>query len=124
MNIEDPKNSSTKPEVRSVPLPTNDDSIAAKELQAVDAGSYDREVKRKEHARSERFKDVLHVCALSVLAIAAVVLFFGISVWGWHFLVPTSLRWLTHEQIDDLHRMMSSALLAVFVREFSRKFFK
>lgn len=122
MKMENPKDSS--PGVKNIPLPTNDDNIAAKESQAVDEESYDREAKQKEHTRSERFKDVLHVSALAVLAIAALILVVGIFVWAWHFLMPTPQRWLTPEQIDELHGMMSSALLAVFVREFSRKFFK
>jgi len=124
MKTEDAKDSASSPEVRKIPLPADGDNIAVKELEAVDEESYDREAKRKEHTRAERFKDTLHVGALSVLAVAAVVLVAGIFVWGWHFLAPAPLRWLTPEQIDDLHRMMSSALLAVFVREFSKKFFK
>jgi len=124
MKTEDAKDSASSPEVREIPLPADGDNIAVKEVEAVDEESYDREAQRKEHTRTERFKDTLHVGALSVLAIAAVVLVAGIFVWSWHFLAPATLRWLTPEQIDDLHRMMSSALLAVFVREFSKKFFR
>lgn len=123
MTADGEQDSSTN-KVKRISLPTDGDNIAAKELEAVDAESYDREAKRKEHTRSERFKDALHYGALSVLAIAAIILVAGISVWGWHFLMPTRWRWLMPDQIDELHGMMSSALLAVFVREFSRKFFK
>lgn len=124
MKTEGLDDSSTGPEVKNIPLPTNDDNIAAKELKAVGEEAYSRESRQKEHTRSETFKDALHIYALRLLAIAAFILIAGVFIWAWHFLMPTPWRWLTPDQIDELHRMMSSALFAVFVRELSRKFFK
>lgn len=124
MKTENLEDSSVSLEVKNIPLPADDDNIAAKESEAVGEEAYSRESKQKDHTRSETFKDALHVNALRLIASAAIILIAGIFIWAFHFLMPTSWRWLTPDQIDELHKMMSSALLAVFVREFTRKFFK
>ncbi|MDD9810510.1 MAG: hypothetical protein OXU71_02160 [Gammaproteobacteria bacterium] len=123
MKTENTEDSSTSPWVRSISLPTDDDHIADKELQAVDEESYGREARKKEHKRTEKFKDAKHTGALIVFGIATLVLIVVVLVWAWHLLTPTPWRWLTSGQIDEIHRMMSSAILAVFFREYARKFF-
>ena len=123
MTARDIKNSSTHKEVKRIPPPTGEDSIADKESTAFDADGYDKESKRKAHHRGEKLKDILHGFILVGVAIAAILLIFGVLCWAWHVLTPASWHWLTIEQIHEIQKIMSGALLAIVVSDYAKKYF-
>ena len=117
--------SSPHKEVRPIPPPTADDSIANKEQKAFESGdSYEKESRRKDFLRSENLKDILHWLVIGGVIIMGLLLISGIVIWALHVLLPVHKHWLTPEQISEIQKIMSSALLALVISDYSKKFMK
>ncbi len=110
--------------VKRILAPTGDDTIAVEEFEVFsDKNSREKESKRKAHQRGESIKDILHICAQFALTIVAGLLIIGVIIWAWHILTPLYLQWLTMDQINEIQKIMSGALLAIVVSDYAKKYF-
>lgn len=123
MNAESNGDLLPRKKVKHIEPPADDDSIADKESQAFEADSYDKESKRKAHQRGESLKDTLHNFVQVGVIVVACLLIIGVVIWAWHVLMPSYWHWLTIAQINEMQKIMSSALLAVVVSDYAKKYF-
>lgn len=79
--------------------------------------------KRNDHVRGEGLKTTLHWVALIMTVVIGTILISGVSTWAWHVLTPIHRHWLSPAQLSDIQQTMSSALLAVMLSNYSRKYF-
>ncbi len=107
--------------VKHIAPPPDGDAIAVKESEAFE-DNYAEESKRKAHQRAESIKDKLHICAQIALTIVAGLLIIGIIIWAWHILMPLHWQWMTMDQINETQKIMSSALLAIVVSDYAKKY--
>lgn len=110
-------------EVKHVLPPEKDagDTVDRAEFDAFKKG-YAQVSEEKDHQRGESLKDKLHWLTHVLIVVMAALLFFGIVTWAWHVLAPASWHWLDVSQWDRLKEAMSSALVAIVVSEYSKKF--
>lgn len=110
--------------VPQIPLPQTDTGQASEEKIALDDEDYVKESLKKEHHRGEKLKDILHSLVKVSVIVVGVLLICGICIWAWHLLVPVKLHWLTTQQIFDIQKIMSSALLAIVISDYAKKYLK
>ena len=113
----------SKRDVPDVPLdqiPSSDDA-SKMEAAGFDNASLEKDAKRRSHNRREGSKDHVYYAGLFLLWLIVVVVFLGITLWGYHLLTPASIHFLDNEQIDRLENLVASAAVATLVSEYLRK---
>lgn len=119
----DSKRYSSPNQVKHIPVPDVVDSVASKEDSAFsEVDGYAKESRRQEHLRAETLRRLLHKFVLLGVMIVGALLLVGVLVWGWHVLLPMNLRWLSIDEIVEIQKIMSSALLALVISDYSRKY--
>lgn len=112
-------------QIPPIDLPLNADSKANAEEKVFESfDDYDKESRKKDHQRGEKLKDILHSIVIWGVMIMGVLLIIGILVWAWHILVSDNWHWLSTVQIYDMQKIMSSALLALVVKDYSKRYLK
>jgi hypothetical protein len=89
------------------------DELAKQE--AVKFGAKDdleEEGKKKEHLRTQIFKDHIHYAVLGLFWLIVIGLAAGISVYAFHMLTPDSDHFLTEKALDKLQTVLASAVLS------------
>lgn len=106
---------------QSIP-PDGDDKLVTQELRAFSQG-LDLEAKAAEHRRREALRDMFHGAVSLFIAVGALIMMSTVVVWAYHMLAPAGSHWLTKEQMFELQKVFSGALLAVVVSDNARKYF-
>lgn len=122
MSASDEQDSSTN-QVKRIPVSDVADSAASKEDKAFyEVDSYAEESRKQEHLRAETLRHLLHKLVIGGVMIVGALLLIGVVIWGWHVLLPMNLRWLSTDEIVEIQKIMSSALLALVISDYSRKY--
>lgn len=110
--------------VRRIKPPDNKEQADAEKTAFESPEGYARESKEKDHQRGEKLKDILHKLVIFGVIIIGCLLIFGIVIWAWHVLVSSNYHWLSMEQVYEIQKIMSSALLALVISDYSKRYLK
>lgn len=98
--------------------------MAVQESQALgNARDLDKEAVERDHDRQQNLKDLLLRIIKIGIIVVAVLLIVGVIIWGYHLVMPSKWRWLTEDELGEIQKLMSSALLAVLVSDYAKKYF-
>ncbi len=123
MTADDGADSSPPKEVKPILPPATEDSVANKEEKVFEVGdSYEKEFKIRDYLRAENLRNILHWLVVGGVVITGLLLISGIVIWALHVLLPVHWHWLTPEQISEIQKIMSSALLAMVISDYSKKY--
>ena len=118
-------NDEVNKKVRRIDPPSDADSQADEEKAAFESpSSYEKESRENEHKRGELLKNSLHILVVSGVIIIGGLLIIGIVIWALHVLMPNSLHWLSTTQVNEIQKIMTSALLALVISDYSKKYLK
>lgn len=119
----DSEQGSSPNQVKRIPVPDVADSAASKEDSAFyEVDGYAQESRKQEYLRAETLKHLLHKFVIGGVMIVGALLLVGVLIWGWHVLTPMHWRWLSVAEIVEIQKIMSSALLALVISDYSRKY--
>jgi len=122
MRASDEQDSSTN-QVKRIPVSDVADSAASKEdIAFYEVDSYAEESRKQEYLRAETLKRLIHKLVMLGVMVVGVLLLVGVIFWGWHVLLPMNLCWLSTDEIVEIQKIMSSALLALVISDYSRKY--
>lgn len=104
------------PEEEKVLLPSapNGDDTGTQETKQLTRGLPEKELRKeaakREHDRSERFRDHFENVAICSLWIIAFVLFAVGGTWFWHLLTPGGWHYLDTEQVTKLQNIVTGGI--------------
>ena len=108
----------------SPPLKESDE-LAIKEKNALNKGrDIDKERAEQDFDLKQGTKRLLAHAIRILIVVLGLALTSGIFVWAIHLLVPESYRWLSDEEINELQRLMTSALLGMVASEYAGRLFR
>ena len=100
------------------------DNAAQREAQAFAEGTLEEQSKRREHRRSERFRDHVSLAALVVVWLIFALFAVAMLILAFHYFMPTRWGWLDKDQLDTLRTVVFSGAItstatAYFVKRVS-----
>lgn len=75
----------------------------------------------KEHGRHQVFRDHVNKAALCVFWTLIACVIFGVVVFAWHLLLPSSCHFLAEKQLDKLQTLLGAALLSSALTQYTNK---
>ena len=104
--------------------PAGDEKSATEKRAIESTTNYEKDAREKEHQRGELLKGIVHRLVVGGIIIVGILMIAGIVIWAWHILTPTKWHWLLMEKIYEIQKIMSSALLAIVVGDYAKKYLK
>lgn len=113
--------------LKKIPRPSppgEGDDLAERESQALsNERDLEKEATERDHDRQQQLKDYLLAIIKIGIFVIAMLLILGVVIWGYHLITPQSWHWLTENQLVEIQKLMTSALLAIVISDYAKKYF-
>lgn len=97
------------------------DDAARKEASALASGDLEAEAAKKEHGRTERFRDHVAVAILIIFWLRFVALIIAAILWCINFIMPPEKALLTSSQSERIISFLTGGGLTSFIANYAKK---
>ena len=112
-------------EERDAQLRLSDAAVSADEAVQLTSGKSEDEIKkealRRDHERSEKFKDHFERITVVGLYVMAGGAFAFAATWAWHALVPECWGWLDPDRLSNIQNIVTGGVLAGLIADQFRR---
>lgn len=104
-------------------LPASDtpDDAARREASALASGDLEAEAAKREHGRTERFRDHVAVAIICSFWLAFAILVIASVLWCVNFIMPEGETFLTQNQADRIISFLTGSGVTTFVTKYAKK---
>lgn len=97
------------------------DDSARREASALASGGLEAEAAKREHGRTERFRDHVAIAILFLFWLGFAILVASAVLWCVNFILPESRAFLTQNQADRIISFLTGSGVTTFVTKYAKK---